>query len=171
MNDQLMPSKDLLEELLRQILTAKKDAELKIELSKEFEIRRYKDEIYIVKKNQHTNKNYEIIWQGESEINLPNGHKLTFKKIKGKGIALSKLKNKNLIITNRQDKQSLKLDTKRPSKSLKNLYQESNIPPWIRKDLPLIFIDKDLIFVPHLGMSSVMKSKGTEKGLEIQLIH
>jgi len=171
LNDQMMPSKDLLDELLKQVLTAKKDAELKIELSKEFEIRRYKDEIFIVKKNEHTNKNYEIIWQGESEISLPNGSKLKFKKAKGKGIALSKLKNKKLKITNRQDKQSLKLDSKRPSKSLKNLYQESNIPPWIRKDLPLIFIDQDLAFVPHLGISSMMKSEDSEKSLEIELIH
>ena len=171
MNDQLMPSKDLLDELLRQVLTAKKDAELKIELSKDYEIRRYKDEIYIVRKNQNRQKNYEIIWNGESEINLPNGHKLTFKKVKGKGMALSKLKNKKLKITNRQGKQSLKLHSNRPTKSLKNLFQESNIPPWIRVDLPLIFIDQDLVFVPHLGMSSVMKSKGAEKGLEIELTH
>ena len=67
-NDQLMPSKDLLDELLRQVLTAKKDAELKIELSKTFEIRRYKDEIYLVQKNQKTHKNYEIVWNGEPEI-------------------------------------------------------------------------------------------------------
>ena len=171
MNDQLMPSKDLLDELLRQVLTAKKDAELKIELSKDYEIRRYKDEIYIVKKNQHMNKKYEFFWNGESEISLPNGIKLKFKKVKGRGIALSKLKNKKLKITNKQGKQSLKLDSNRPTKSLKNLFQESNIPPWIRTDLPLIFIDRDLIFVPHLGMSSVMKSKGAEKGLEIELIH
>jgi tRNA(Ile)-lysidine synthase len=49
-----MPSKDLLDELLRQVLTAKKDATIKIQLSKEFEIRRYQDEIYIVPKNQKT---------------------------------------------------------------------------------------------------------------------
>ena len=170
-NDQLMPSKDLLDELLRQVLHAKKDAELKIELSKNYEIRRYKDEIYLIHKNQNKLKKYEIIWNGESEINLPNGLKLTFKKVKGRGIALSKLKNKKLKITNKQGKQSLKLDSNRPTKSLKNLFQESNIPPWIRVDLPLIFIDQDLIFVAHLGMSSVMKSKGAEKGLEIELIH
>ena len=88
MNNQLMPSKDLLDELLRQALTAKKDATIKIELSKEFEIRRYQDEIYIVPKNHKNLKNYEIIWAGESEIILPNGQKLTFKKVKGRGINL-----------------------------------------------------------------------------------
>jgi len=61
LNDQMMPTKDLLDELLRQVLTAKKDAELKIQISKAFEIRRYQDEIYIVPKNQQTHKNYEMI--------------------------------------------------------------------------------------------------------------
>jgi tRNA(Ile)-lysidine synthase len=49
-NGQMMPSKDLLDELLRQVLSAKKDATIKIQLSKDFEIRRYQDEIYIISK-------------------------------------------------------------------------------------------------------------------------
>ena len=171
LNDQLMPSKDLLDELLRQVLTAKKDAELKIQLSKNHEIRRYQDEIFIVKKNQQKQKNYEILWNGESEILLPNGSKLKFKKVKGRGILLSKLKNKKLMITNRQGKQSLKLDSNRPTKTLKNLFQEAHIPPWIRVNSPLIFIGQDLAFVPYLGMASNMRSKKTELGLEIELIH
>ena len=120
-NDQLMPSKDLLDELLRQVLTAKKDAELKIELSKTFEIRRYKDEIYLVQKNQKTHKNYEIVWNGEPEILLPNGTKLKFKKVKGKGISLEKMKNKKLIISNRKGGESFKPDLKRPTKKIKQI--------------------------------------------------
>jgi len=169
MNDQLMPSKDLLDELLRQVLTAKKDAELKIDLSKDVEIRRYKDEIYIVKKKQNSHKNYEILWNGESEILLPHHKKLRFKKVKGKGISLAKLKNKKLRITNRQGGESLKLDMNRPTKSLKHLFQESNMPPWVRDGLPLIFIDHTLILVPGLGISSELKSKSSEMGLVIEL--
>ena len=98
-NHQMMPSKDLLDELLRQVLTAKKDATIKIELSKDDEIRRYKDEIYIVPKNHKNLKNYEIIWAGESEIILPNGQKLTFKKVKGRGINLKFLNKWNINYT------------------------------------------------------------------------
>ena len=171
MNDQLMPSKDLLDELLRQVLTAKKDAELKIELSKEFEIRRYKDEVYLVRKNQQDQKNYEIVWQGESKISLPNGSKLNFTKVKGRGISLEKITDKKLIISNRRGGEFFKPDSKRPTKKLKQLLQESDLPPWEREFLPLIFVSKDLVFVPHLGISSLMKPKRTEEGLEIELIH
>ena len=110
-NNQTMPSKDLLDELLRQVLTAKKDATIKIHLSKNDEIRRYQDEIYIVPKDIKRQKDYEIIWAGESEIILPNGQKLKFKKVKGRGINLKFLDDKKLKIRNRQGGESFKPDS------------------------------------------------------------
>jgi len=169
LNDQMMPSKDLLGELLRQVLTAKKDADLKIQLSKEFEIRRYQGEIYIVPKNEKNQKNYEMIWQGESEIILPNGQKLTFKKTKGRGINLKFLKDKKLIIRNRQGGEFFKPDSKRPTKKIKQMLQESDLPPWERKNLPLIFVGDDLAFVPNFGLDVKFQTKPNEVGLEVIL--
>ena len=166
-NDQLMPSKDLLDELLRQVLHAKKDADLKIHLSKEFEIRRYRDEIYIVPKNQQNQKNYKIVWQGESEILLPNGSKLRFAKVKGTGISLAKIKDKKLIISNRHGGEFFKPDSKRPTKKVKQLFQESGLTPWEREAAPLIFINNDLACVPFFGVDVKCQTKPKEDGLEI----
>jgi tRNA(Ile)-lysidine synthase len=167
MNDQLMPSKVLLDELLRQVLTAKKDATIKIELSKGYEIRRYKDEIYIVQKNQNTNKSYEIIWKGESEILLPNGSKVTFKKVRGKGIAEDFLKDKKITISNRKKGEFFKSNINRPTKKIKQLLQESDLPPWERENLPLFFIDKVLVCIPSFGVHHLYEAKKTEMGLEM----
>jgi tRNA(Ile)-lysidine synthase len=169
MNDQLMPSKDLLDELLRQVLTAKKDAALKIEFSKEFEIRRYKDEIYLVQKNQNRQKSYEIVWQGESEILLPNRSKLRFAKVKGTGISLAKIKDKKLIISNRKGGESFKPDLKRPTKKVKQLLQESDLPPWERENLPLIFVGDELASIPNFGVDVKYQPKPKEAGLEATL--
>ncbi len=169
LNDQMMPSKDLLDELLRQVLTAKKDADLKIQLSKEFEIRRYQDEIYIVPKKQKIQKNYEIIWQGEPEIILPNGQKLMFKKVKGRGINLKFLSNQKLIIRNRQGGEFFKPDSKRPTKKIKQILQESDLSPWERENLPLIFVGDDLAFVPNFGIDMKFQTKPKEVGLEVIL--
>jgi tRNA(Ile)-lysidine synthase len=166
-NDQLMPSKDLLDEFLKQVLTAKKDATIKIELSKYYEIRRYKDEIYIVPKKQKDEKNYEIIWAGESEIILPNGHKLKFKKVRGKGISLNKIKNKKLIISNRKGGEFFKPDAKRPTKKVKQLLQESNLPPWEREFLPLVFVGDELAYVNNFGIDIKFQAKARELGLEV----
>jgi tRNA(Ile)-lysidine synthase len=169
MNDQMMPSKDLLDELLRQVLTAKKDAELKIDLSKDYEIRRYKDEIYLVQKNHQIHKNYEIVWSGEAEILLPNGSKLNFKKVKGKGISLEKMKNKKLMISNRKGGENFKPDLKRPTKKIKQLLQESDLPPWDRESLPIIFIAKDVVYLPNFGVDVKYQPKPKEAGLEVTL--
>jgi tRNA(Ile)-lysidine synthase len=166
-NDQLMPSKDLLDECLRQVLIAKKDATIKIQLSKDFEIRRYKDEIYIVKKNKNKEKNYAIIWAGESEIILPNGQKLTFKKVKGKGIHLKFLRDQKLKIRNRQGGEFFKPDSKRPTKKIKQLLQESDLPPWERENLPLIFIGDDLASFPNFGIDIKFQTKPKEVGLDV----
>jgi tRNA(Ile)-lysidine synthase len=168
-NAQLMPSKDLLDELLRQVLTAKKDATIKIELSKEFEIRRYQDEIYIVPINHKNQKKYEIIWAGESQIILPNGQKLTFKKVKGKGIHLKFLRDQKLKIRSRQGGEFFKPDSKRPTKKIKQLLQESDLPPWERENLPLIFVGDDLAFVPNFGIDMKFQTKSKELGLEVIL--
>jgi tRNA(Ile)-lysidine synthase len=169
LNDQMMPSKDLLDELLRQVLTAKKDAELKIELSKNYEIRRYQDEIYLVHKNKQTHKNYEIVWNGESEILLPNDTKLKFKKVKGKGISLEKMKNKKLIISNRKGGESFKPDLKRPTKKIKQMLQKSDLPPWERENLPLIFVGNELASVPNFGIDVKFQCNLKEIGLVVIL--
>jgi tRNA(Ile)-lysidine synthase len=168
-NNQMMPSKDLLDELLRQVLTAKKDAELKIHLSKFYEIRRYQDEIFIVPNNKKKLKNYEIIWQGESEILLPNGQKLTFKKVKGRGIHLKFLRDQKLIIRNRQGGEFFKPDSKRPTKKIKQLLQESDLPPWERENLPLFFVDDELAFIPNFGIDQKYQVMPQEIGLKIEL--
>ncbi|CAM8359888.1 tRNA lysidine(34) synthetase TilS [Candidatus Methylopumilus planktonicus] len=168
-NDQMMPSKDLLDELLRQVLTAKKDADLKIELSKEFEIRRYQDEIYIVPKNKNIKKNYEIIWAGESEIILPNGQKLIFKKVKGRGINLKFLNHQKLKIRNRQGGESFKPDSKRPTKKIKQLLQESDLPSWERDFFPMIFLGDELAAVPNFGIDQKYQVSPQMTGLEVYL--
>ncbi|CAN1515562.1 MesJ tRNA(Ile)-lysidine synthase MesJ [Methylophilaceae bacterium] len=167
MNGQMMPSKDLLDELLRQVLTAKNDATIKIHLSNNDEIRRYRDEIYIVAKKQKHEKNYERIWAGESEIILPNGQKLTFKKVKGRGINLKFLRDQKLKIRNRQGGEFFKPDSKRPTKKIKQLLQESDLPPWEREFLPLIFVGDDLAFVPNFGIDIKFQTKAKELGLEV----
>ena len=168
-NDQMMPSKDLLDELLRQVLTAKKDATIKIQLTKDFEIRRYQDEIYIVPNNKKKPKNYEIIWAGESEIILPNGHKLTFNKVKGRGINLKFLDHQKLKIRNRQGGEFFKPDSKRPTKKIKQLLQESDLPPWERENLPLIFVGDELAALPNFGVDIKFQTKPKELGLEVIL--
>jgi tRNA(Ile)-lysidine synthase len=58
------------------------------------------------------------------------------------------------LIEERQRKGSEKIQIKpkTPRKSLKNLFQESDIPPWERK-APLLYINEELIAIAGVGVS------------------
>ena len=105
----------------------------------------------------------------ESEIILPNGQKLKFKKVKGRGINLKFLDDKKLKIKNRQGGEFFKPDSKRPTKKIKQLLQESDLPPWERAFLPLVFVGDKLAFVPNYGVDINFQTKPKEVGLEVFL--
>ena len=111
------------------------------------------------------------LWRGHlsitQELNAQAKEKVktegewTFKKLpansKKPGIAkdrFEKAKQKGLINTMaREGGEKFKVDSKRPRKSLKNLYQEAAIPPW-QRDVPLLYIGEELVAVAGIGISA-----------------
>jgi tRNA(Ile)-lysidine synthase len=106
------------------------------------------------------------LWRGHLTITQDAGSsevvgEWTFKKIpansKKPGIAkdrFEKAKKKGLINTMaREGGEKFKVDSKRPRRSLKNLYQEAAIPPW-QRDVPLLYIGEDLVAVAGIGISA-----------------
>ncbi len=106
------------------------------------------------------------LWRGHLTITQePNSSEVmgewTFKKVsansKKPGIAkdrFEKAKKKGLINTMaREGGEKFKVDSKRPRRSLKNLYQEAAIPPW-QRDVPLLYIGEELVAVSGIGISA-----------------
>ncbi len=76
-------------------------------------------------------------------------------------------KAKGLINTMpRQGGEKFKVQLNRPRKSLKNLYQEADIPPW-QRDVPLFYIGDELVAVAGIGISADWQAiQGPRVGLE-----
>jgi tRNA(Ile)-lysidine synthase len=53
----------------------------------------------------------------------------------------------------------------RPTRSLKNLFQEASIPPWERNILPLLFCGEQLVWVPGIGIDCEFQVKSNEPGI------
>ena len=79
------------------------------------------------------------------------------------------MNDQKLKIRNRQGGEFFKPDSKRPTKKIKQLLQESDSPPWERESLPLIFIGGELAFVPNFGIDIKFQTKPKEVGLVIIL--
>jgi tRNA(Ile)-lysidine synthase len=59
----------------------------------------------------------------------------------------------------------LRVDARRPSRTLKNLFQEAGVPPWERERMPLIFCGDDLVWAPGLGVDAKYLSAGRAPGI------
>lgn len=100
---------------------------------------------------------YEIIveWRGERKMELPSWHgALSMKQGDGLGIDPELFSANQLRIVARVGSERLKLDLNRPSRTLKNLFQESGTPARIRPWLPLVYVGNQLAFAAGLGVDA-----------------
>ena len=159
-----MPNKDKLDETLAQLINAKADASLKINLEG-VNIRRYQDLAYI--ETPALTLPISLIWQGEPSLTMPDGSQLMFEHTRGQGLAIDRLGGHKLRIASRTGGERFKPDLARPTRTLKHLLQEANMPPWLRERLPLVYLDDALAVVPNVGVSCQMQAGEGERGLVI----
>jgi tRNA(Ile)-lysidine synthase len=158
-----MPATDHLNEIVEQLLNARKDADLNIKLQHLY-LRKYQQRAYLCE--DKTAEPFDMVWNGEAELLLPSGGKLLFTPVVGKGLALKQGVTK-LRITNRDGGERFKPDALRPTRTLKYLLQEVNMPPWQRMYLPLIYWEDKLACVPGIGVAYGLQAQANEPGLEI----
>jgi tRNA(Ile)-lysidine synthase len=94
-----------------------------------------------------------LVWQGESEIDLPAWQgKIKFEESKEGGLDPVALRAGPLSVRPRSGSEKLKPDRARPTRTLKNLFQEFQIPAQDRIWLPLLYLGDELIFAAGLGI-------------------
>jgi tRNA(Ile)-lysidine synthase len=160
-----------LQNIITQLCDAKANARIECKLG-EVTLRRYRETAYIV--DGSVTQPYELAWRGEASLQLPNGDRLLFHRAMGQGIALAHaadgLRVSNLIVNNGRGNARLRADSKRPARSLKNLWQEAGVPPWERDNMPLVWHDQELVAVPGLGVASGWQAPSSEPGWSLELV-
>ncbi len=90
-------------------------------------------------------------WQGEPCIDVPEWRgALSFAAGAG-GIPADRLRQGMLSLRPRSGGERLTPDLQRPSRSLKNLYQEAGVAAQLRPWLPLVYLDDALVFAAGVG--------------------
>lgn len=144
-NEISLPSSKKLKDLVHQALSTSSDSELCVKWD-QHQIRRYRNLLYILSIWQEAKKQ---IWDMASPLHIANDA-WTAKKIRGRGIALNKLKSPFLQIAFRVGGERVKVAGSKSSRSLKKILQEKGIPCWQRSHLPLLYQDQTLIGVGDL---------------------
>ena len=127
--------------------------------------RRYRDKVFL--ERNETRKPFKpLAWNGEARLALPAlGGELRFKRVRAGGIASARIKGKRLQVRLRSGGERLRPDARRPSRTLKNLFQEAGVPPWERERMPLLFCGADLVWAPGLGVDAKFLSAGGAPGI------
>jgi tRNA(Ile)-lysidine synthase len=170
-----MPSTAWLEEMLDQLFCAREGAQLLVN-HPDCEVRRHRDRLYLVPHppelaGMRDPDDEGLIvkhaqgfrWQGEASIAFPDyGGVLMFERA-GYGFDPAWLRAQPLEIDFRKGGEKLKLAPKRPTRSLKQLFQAAGVPAWERSRLPIVSTGFELLFAAGLGMDCHRLSEGPDR--------
>ena len=152
-------------ELLRQLKDSRADARFSFAVPG-WTFLRYREKLYLRRASEALERNLREVWDGGNALPMLSlGGVLKFKPEEGRGLSVAKLRAGRVTVRLRQGGERLRLDIRRPRRTLKNLFQERGIPPWRRACLPLIFCGDELVSVPGIGDACEFRAAPAEAGL------
>ncbi len=163
-NNMGVPSMQVLNEGIKTLMHSKSESPSMT--WNDYSIRRYKHRLYFLNSSLNSPNNLlaEISWDIKKTINLgENLGSIQARFLTGDGISLNKCP-KSLAIKYRKGGEEIKPSGHKITKSLKNLFQENNVLPWVRDKIPLIYVDQELISVGDLWFNQDYKANNNEDG-------
>lgn len=140
-----MPAAVVLERIRRELLPAAADRMPRVAWS-EGEVRRYRDGLFVLPMLPSVDNSVSIAWDGASNLQLPgsNGELHVEPATPGLGIDAAAWHTGPIRVAFRQGGECCRLPHRAGSHSLKKLFQEAGIPPWLRERAPLVYIGDEL---------------------------
>ncbi|MEQ1880525.1 MAG: tRNA lysidine(34) synthetase TilS [Burkholderiales bacterium] len=160
-----MPPRVRLEEALRQCREAARDASVRVEFD-DHVLRCHRGLVELLAQNAEMPVDWHSAWDGQQLLALPGGlGRLSARTAIGDGIALRHFKAQAATVRGRTGGERMQSAHNRPSRTLKNLFQEHAIPPWERQQMPLVFFGERLAWVPGIGVAIEFRAAGGEVGV------
>jgi tRNA(Ile)-lysidine synthase len=161
-----MPSAGFISAIFTEVIHAKTSAEPSLKKAGVV-IRRYQDKLYCLKDLSGFKNLTGLIWQAvESQVVLPDGSVLV-RYLAHDGIPLSLWQQAHVTVRFRQGGEKIRLAGRQGLHTLKNLFQEAQIPPWQRDRVPLLYFDDQLVAVANLWLSSEVQAVDNESCYQI----
>ena len=142
-----MPSARVLERVLSEALLAAADRTPVIRWA-EGEIRRYRNELYLLPPALPFDRSRIIAWDGRTTLRLPDDNgELWAEPVEGPGLDPALWDTGRITVRYRQGGETCRPAGRKTTREVKRLFQEKGIPPWLRERTPLIYIDERLAAV------------------------
>ena len=153
-----MPSEARLAEMARQLFEARDDAQVRIDHGGVSLVRFQgcaRIERGLARPAFASDPAWRVAWRREAELDLgPGRGSVRFDAAVGEGISADIATRGDWYFAARTGGETIRLGTERPTRTLKNLLQEREVPHWQREKLPLLFHDGRLVWVPGVGIAA-----------------
>lgn len=108
-------------------------------------VRRYRGELHLLAPLPTFEHRQSIVWPtGDATLILPGAGRISAERTTGPGIDPGHWNTARIDVRFRQGGETITLDRRFGTRSMKKLLQETDLPPWLRERLPLIYLDGQL---------------------------
>jgi tRNA(Ile)-lysidine synthase len=168
-----MPQTAQLEDMLHQLLSAKADAAVCINFAAGlWQVRRYQGLVHVLRALPDFDRHQILPWQGGGQLVWPALNTVfALSDVTGQGISRAKLQAAPLSWRYRQGGEALRPFANSPSRTLKNLLQEHQVPPWLRDRLPLLYCGEALVCVPSVAIAAEFSANTGEAGVVMVVLN
>ena len=129
------------------------------------EMRRYRDHLYAMPAMGSFDSGRLIPWDMEQALSISGVGRIQAIAAAGRGVKIPP--QSQVVVRFRQGGEHCKLPYRGGEHSLKNLFQELGVVPWMRQRLPLIYINGQLAAVADLLICEGFAAAEKEAGLQI----
>jgi len=167
--DAPMPQTVQLDDMLEQLCNAREDAVVCITYG-DWQVRRYRGKAYILSELAEIDQGFMLPWHGEAELDWSAlNARVRFEHTHSTGISLAKLQCAQVTLRLRHGGEALRPHLNASTRTLKNLLQEQQVPPWQRDRLPLLYCGDELVCVPGVAIAAEYLSDGQEASIRVEL--
>lgn len=151
-----VPPFDALSRLEREVLRARPDAAPLLAWG-DTELRRFRDAVYLMPRLPPPPQGLVLEWDGRAELRLPPGCGVLH-------VVKPATAELPLRVAFARGGERLKPAGSRYTRTLRNLFQEEAIPPWVRERMPLVQLDGELAGVADRWETAALKALRARHG-------
>ncbi|MPZ42044.1 MAG: tRNA lysidine(34) synthetase TilS [Betaproteobacteria bacterium] len=156
------PSLARTREMLRQLTSARTDAQPAIDLER-ISVRRFRGWIELVALGPLEREREPLPWNGERSLRLADGAELIARPSRGNGISAARLHTAAVTIRRRRGGERVRIAHTGAMRTLKNLLQEAGVAPWVRARMPLVYCGERFAWAPFVGVAADFRAVAGER--------
>lgn len=136
------------------------------------EIRRYRNGVYAMRPLRPFDQQHILDWPDQDRIECPNQQGFIERQAEqGTGIRASIWQQARVSVRYRCGGETCLSEVLGHHRSLKNLFQEWGVPPWLRNRIPLLYVGEDLAAIIGYKICTNYAASADEQGYQLCWLH